>query len=211
MKRWVRYLTAFLVVCLLMSSFSVAASAKSLTFTDEYGTWTYEVEADGAVTLLKCKTARKNIVIPATIDGMPVKKLGKHLFQNNDTITGVVIPHGVEEIDKMVFFNCDKLEHVEIPTSVKTIGDKAFSKCGAMEELYIPSSVTELGDKVFEDSPKLDVHCPLNSETADYLEQNKSEVANYTLIEVTRPNQVPQPVPGVMPDSSGSTVVNGSW
>lgn len=197
MKRWIRYLSSFLAVCLLVSMLAVTASAASLTFTDEYGTWTYQVEEDGSVTLLKCKTAKKNIVIPATINGNPVKKLGKHLFQNNDTITGVVIPHGIEEIEKMVFFNCDKLELVEIPNSVKTIGDKAFSKCEALETLYVPSSVTELGEKVFEDSPNVDVQCPINSDTAEYLEDNKSEVANYTLIEVTHQNAVPQPEPGV--------------
>ena len=205
MKRWVRCLATLLVMCLLVSMLAVAATASSLTFTDEYGTWTYQVETDGSITLLKCKTAKKNIVIPATIDGKPVKKLGQHLFQNDDTITGVVIPHGIEIIDKMVFFNCDKLEYVEIPNSVKEIGDKAFSKCGALTELYIPASVTELGKKVFEDSSKLTVKCPLSSKTAAYLQQNKSEAANYSLIQVAVQNQVPQPEPGVAPDYSGNT------
>ena len=93
MKKWIRFLSSFLAVCLLVSTLAVTASAASLTFTDEYGTWTYQVEDDGSITLLKCKTAKKNIAIPATINGKPVKKLGQHLFQNNDTITAVVIPH----------------------------------------------------------------------------------------------------------------------
>lgn len=201
MKRWTRYLAVILTVCLLVSTLAVTASAASLSFTDEYGTWTYELEEDGSVTILKCKTTKKNIVIPATIDGKPVKTLGKHLFQNNDTITGVVIPHGIETIEKMVFFGCNKLEHVEIPNSVKSIGDKAFSKCEVMESLYIPASVTELGDKVFEDSAKLDVRCPMSSETASYLKENKSEVANYTLIQVTAQNVVAQPETGVAPQT----------
>ena len=209
MKRCIRCLASFLVICLLISTITVTATAASLTYTDKYGTWTYQIEEDGSITILKCKTTGKNIVIPATIDGKPVKKLGKHLFQNNDAITGVVIPHGVVEIEKMVFFNCDKLEYVEIPNSLTTIGDKAFSKCGELQELYIPSSVTELGDKVFVDSPKVDVHCPFNSETAAYLEQNKSDVANYTLIEVEPENPVPQPQPGVAPEASNPPVING--
>lgn len=209
MKHLTRCLSILLVICLVASSLAVTASAVSLTYTDEYGTWTYEVEEDGSITLLKCKTVKKNIVIPGTIDGKPVRKLGKHLFQNNDTITGVVIPHGVKEIDKMVFFNCDKLEYVEIPNSVTAIGDQVFSKCESLETLYIPSSVTELGEKVFEDSPKVEVQCPINSETASYLKDNKDEVANYTLIEVTPQNPAPQPQPGVTPDSSGSAVING--
>lgn len=206
MKQLTRCLSMLLVICLVISSLAVTASAASLTYTDEYGTWTYEITQDGSIAILKCKTDKKNVVIPATIDGKAVKKLGKHLFQNNDTITGVVIPHGVEEIEKMVFFNCDKLEHVEIPNSVTTIGDKVFSKCAALETLYIPSSVTEFGDKVFEDSPKVEVQCPINSKTAAYLKENKEEVANYTLIEVTPPNPVPQPAPGVAPQAP---VING--
>lgn len=209
MKKWIRCLATFLVVCLMISTLSVSTSAASLTFTDEFGTWTYQVEEDGSITLLKCDTAKKNIIIPATIDGKPVKKLGKHLFQNNETITGVVIPHGVEEIEKMVFFGCDKLEYVEIPTSLTTIGDKAFSKCEALETLYIPASVTELGEKVFEDSPKVDVHCPLTSDTAEYLKENKSDVANYTLIQVTPETPAPQPEAGVEPEASKPPVING--
>ena len=75
MKRWIRYLSSFLAVCLLVSMLAIPVSAKTLTFTDEYGTWTYQVEEDGSITILKCKTAKKNIVIPATIDGKPVKNL----------------------------------------------------------------------------------------------------------------------------------------
>lgn len=216
MKKCIRLLSTIVVVCLLISTFAISASAKSYTFTDEYGTWTYQMEEDGSITLLKCETAKKNIVIPATIDGKPVKKLGQHLFQNNDQITGVVIPHGIEEIEKMVFFNCDKLEHVEIPNSVTSIGDKVFSKCESLEALYIPASVTDLGEKVFEDSPSVEVQCPINSETAAYLKENKSDVANYTLIEVTTQNPVPQPEPGVAPEApapsnpSNPPVINGT-
>lgn len=193
---------------MLISMLAVTASAKSMTYQDEYGRWTYEVESDGSVKILKCKTEKKNVVIPAVIDGMPVKKLGQHLFQNNDTITGVVILHGIVEIEKMVFFHCDKLEYVEIPTSVTTIGDKAFSKCDTMKELYIPASVTELGDKVFEDSTELIVQCPMNSETAAYLKENKSEVAGYSLIEVTHQTAQPELDPGVTPEASAPSNPN---
>ena len=209
MKKWIRCLSSLLVVCLLFSTLAISASAASLTFTDEYGTWTYQVEADGSITLLKCKTATKNIAIPATINGKPVKKLGRSLFENNDTITAVVIPHGIEVIDKMVFFDCDKLEHVEIPNSVKRIGDQAFSKCASLGVLYIPASVTELGDKVFEDSPKIEVQCPINSATAEYLQKNKSEVANFTLIKVTPKDPEPEPAPGKAPEVSKQPTVNG--
>ena len=209
MKRWVRHISVFLVVCLMLPVLAAGVSAAPLTYTDEYGTWTYQIEEDGSATILECKTTKKNIVIPASIDGRNVKKLGHNLFQDNDTITGVVIPHGVEEIDERVFFDCDKLEHVEIPNSVTVIGEQAFAKCESIETLYIPSSVEELGDKVFEDSPNIDVQCPVNSEAAAYLEQNKSDVANYTLIEVKPENPVPQPQPGVAPGGTNPPAING--
>lgn len=192
MKRWIRCLSIFLTICMLVSLLPVIASAKSQTFTDKYGTWTYQIETDGSVTILGCKNVKKNIVIPATIDGKPVKKLGQHLFQNNDTITGVVIPHGVKEIGKMVFFNCDKLEYVEIPGSVTTIDDKAFSKCASLKSLYLPATVTELGDDVFKDNPQLNVTCAIDSAAATYLEKNRTDLGSYTLIKVTPTKQETQ-------------------
>lgn len=192
MKRWIRCLALLLVMSLLLSSFVVVASAASLSFTDKYGTWTYQVEADGSVTILGCKNAKKNIVIPSVLDGKPVKKLGDGLFRDNDTITAVIIPYGIEQIGANVFSGCAKLERIDLPSSLVSIGDEAFSECTKLTSLYIPSSVTDIGDGVFKDNPQLNVTCAIDSAAAAYLEKNRTELGSYTLIEVTPPKQETQ-------------------
>lgn len=192
MKRWIRCLALLLVMSLLLSSFVVVASAASLSFTDKYGTWTYQVEADGSITILGCKNAKKNIVIPSVLDGKPVKKLGDGLFRDNDTITAVIIPYGIEQIGANVFSGCAKLEQIDLPSSLVSIGDEAFSECTKLSGIYIPSSVTDIGDGVFKDNPQLNVTCAMNSTAAAYLEKNRTELGSYTLIEVTPPKQETQ-------------------
>ena len=192
MKRWIRCLALLLVMSLLLSSFVVVASAASLSFTDKYGTWTYQVEADGSVTILGCKNAKKNIVIPSVLDGKPVKKLGDGLFRDNDTITAVIIPYGIEQIGANVFSGCAKLEQIDLPSSLVSIGDEAFSECTKLTSIYIPSSVTDIGDGVFKDNPQLNVTCAMDSAAAAYLEKNRTELGSYTLIEVTPPKQETQ-------------------
>lgn len=184
MKGWIKQFSAFLAVCMLLSLLPVTAFAAALQYTDEYGTWTYQEETDGSVTIIGCENAKKNIVIPTMLDGKPVRKLGAGLFRDNATITAVVIPYGIRIIEEDVFFGCTKLERVDLPSSLTAIGDNAFAKCEILTELFVPSSVVELGADVFADSPRLDVSCYIDSATAQYLKENKADVANFTLIDV---------------------------
>jgi hypothetical protein len=69
----------------------------------------------------------KNVAIPATIWGEPVKTIGKSAFEGKG-LTRVTIPNGVIAIGERAFYG-NRLESAftTIPASVKTIGDGAFS------------------------------------------------------------------------------------
>lgn len=192
MKRCIRCLASILVICLLLSILPVSALAASMSYTDKYGTWTYQVEADGSITILGCQNTKKNIVIPSVLDGKPVRRLGDGLFRNNDTITAVIIPHGVTQIGANVFSGCAKLEQIDLPSSLISIGEEAFSECTKLSSLYIPSSVTDIGNGVFKDNPQLNVTCAIDSAAAAYLEKNRTELGSYTLIKVAPSKQEPQ-------------------
>lgn len=192
MKRWIRCLASFLVIGLLLSILPVSALAASMSYTDKYGTWTYQVEADGSITILGCQNTKKNIVIPSVLDGKPVRRLGDGLFRNNDTITAVIIPHGVTQIGANVFSGCAKLEQIDLPSSLVSIGDEAFSECMKLSSLYIPSSVKDIGDGAFKDNPQLNVTCEMGSAAAEYLEKNRTELGGYRLLEITPPQQEQQ-------------------
>jgi hypothetical protein len=55
--------------------------------------------------------------IPATIQGMPVKGMGR-VFLDNAVITSVVIPEGVVKINGRAFTGCRNLTSVTLPESL---------------------------------------------------------------------------------------------
>lgn len=90
-----------------------------------------------------------DIVIPDTINGLPVKAIGSNAFENA-TITGVVIPDSVTSIGGYAFNNCRSLTSVTILDSVTSIGSDAFGSCSNLTSVTIPNSVTSIGRYAFE-------------------------------------------------------------
>ncbi|MDE7361673.1 MAG: leucine-rich repeat domain-containing protein [Oscillospiraceae bacterium] len=77
----------------------------------------FETEAvDGGVCITKYKGSALNVVIPETIGGEKVVRIGEEAFQSNHSLIGVTIPGSVELIDSEALFgaftNCDKLKEV---------------------------------------------------------------------------------------------------
>lgn len=69
------------------------------------------------VTITKYTGTESTVILPSTISGWPVTKIGEDAFQDNTTITSVTIPDSVTEIGANAFAGCTKL------TSVNYIGD----------------------------------------------------------------------------------------
>ncbi len=91
-----------------------------------------------------------SMVIPDTIDGLPVKKISDDAFSRSLNMQSVYIPEGVTEIGGNAFFNCNKLTDITIPESVEIIGSGAFAHCTALTSITIPEKVTEIGGGAFE-------------------------------------------------------------
>jgi hypothetical protein len=120
-------------------------------------------ESGGAISGYSGK--RKNVVIPAEIDGEPVTAVEAYAFVDNADITSVVIPEGVTDIGDFAFANCAALKSVTLPTSLKTIGDGAFLHCaGLVSAANLPTALDgegvpvleRLGDFAFGGCVKLD-------------------------------------------------------
>lgn len=106
-----------------------SASAQSGSgATDEYD---YSFEGQEITIVRYRSNNRSGVVIPATIDGKRVTKIGNGAFDigiNNNVIESVIIPNGVTEIGRNVFRFCHGLTSIKIPKSVTTIGSMAFDE-----------------------------------------------------------------------------------
>ncbi len=90
-----------------------------------------------------------NVIIPGTIDGLPVTIIGNNAFKSKTAVTTVTIPNSVTSIGNYAFRSCTALTSVAIPDSVTSIGNYAFRSCTALTSVAIPDSVTSIGSNAF--------------------------------------------------------------
>lgn len=107
-----------------------STSAQSGTgSTDDYD---YSFEGQ-EITITRYRSNNRSgvVVIPTTIDGKRVTKIGNGAFDigiNNNVIESVIIPNGVTEIGIYAFRFCHGLTSITIPKSVTSIGFDAFAE-----------------------------------------------------------------------------------
>ena len=127
--------------------------------------------------------------IPATINGLPVTKIGYNCFKGSQ-ITSVYIPSSINTIDIAAFSDCQKLKNVyfmsdgssvdigasafqnckaltniKLPQQTLSIGKNAFSGCSSLMKLTIPETVTEIGASAFSGTnEEFTIYCKQDSE-----------------------------------------------
>ncbi len=142
MKRIIALLTAIMLLVPLFPAMADEATDWEL---DSYA-------AEG--TLGKYKGAGGNVVVPAEIDGEPVRIIGRNAFNGNTAITSVVLPEGVTVIEGNAFNGCNELQSITLPKSLQVIGAGAFSWNDKLNELTIPAGVGYIGDNALGSSLK---------------------------------------------------------
>jgi len=96
-----------------------------------------------------------DVYIPAIIQGMPVKEIGRsngwRAFSDNSSrfITSVVIPESVTIIGPRAFESCIRLSSVTLPSTLVSIGWGAFSGCIALTSITLPVGLTEIEGYAF--------------------------------------------------------------
>ena len=147
----------------LIFSALILASAFQTAFGETWGDYEYSVN-NGEVTITGYTGTATSVTLPSSIDGMPVKAIGKWgggLFwsppapPNWNVITSVTIPYGVTTIIANAFSGCLNLTSVVIPNSVTTIEAQVFSGCSSLPSIVIPDSVMSIGLNTFLDCDKL--------------------------------------------------------
>jgi len=91
----------------------------------------------GNVTISKYVGAGGAVVIPGTIEAMPVVHIGNDAFRNDTSLTSVTIPAGLTSIGDSAFNGCASLTSVSIPASVTSIGEYVFWACTSLTSIEV--------------------------------------------------------------------------
>ena len=86
--------------------------------------------------------------VPANLEGLPVKAIGKGAFGNKN-IRIITIPRGVTVIESEAFAGTRTLATVNLPDTLQKIGDRAFSSTG-LTSVKIPENCINIGEGAFE-------------------------------------------------------------
>ncbi len=102
----------------------------------------------GKITITGYSGFDGEVIIPDTIDGLPVTRISAQTFSGNRNLISVAIGNNVTSIDNNGFFLCYNLMRITIPSGVTSIGNNAFGLC-ALTEVIIPNSVASIGGGAF--------------------------------------------------------------
>ncbi|MCM1132032.1 MAG: leucine-rich repeat protein [Ruminococcus flavefaciens] len=108
----------------------------------------YEI-LDGGVTITKYTGNSTDVVIPDTIEDVPVTKIGFLSFEAKFDVVSITLPETTEVICEGAFMDCSSLVSINIPESVTSIERSAFAACTAIESLVIPASVESIEMEAF--------------------------------------------------------------
>ena len=129
------------------------------------------ITANGSITITGYHGPGGVVVIPVTINGLPVTTIGNNAFDSLSRVGSVTIPDGitsigtssfmycaltnfdlaesVTNIGQMAFYGCSGLTSVTIPKGVKNLGVEAFGLCGALTNLTMESGLISLEEGAF--------------------------------------------------------------
>jgi hypothetical protein len=123
------------------SASSSSASGGSLALAPD-SDFSVTLGADNKTAVITSYNGRGGrIIIPDTIQGMPVVQIAEGAFRENTRVTEVVISEGVTAIGANAFLGCSRLTRVTLPSTIRSIGSGAFNGCGELLEVSIPGGV----------------------------------------------------------------------
>ena len=77
------------------------------------------------------------LTVPDTIEGLPVRSIGKHAFAGRKDLREVVLPPSVKRLSLFAFHNCAALRRMSLYDSVEDYYDGVIRQCTALEEIEI--------------------------------------------------------------------------
>ena len=140
-----RFISTLLCCCLIATVIPIFTFTSSANLDDDY---VYEI-ADGEVIITAYKGTESSIVIPNTINNLPVTAIGCLAFYRSYGLTSVIVPNSVTSIDTSAFRACQDLKNIVLSSSLLSISDYTFEGCYHLTNIVIPESIVSIGQRAF--------------------------------------------------------------
>lgn len=167
MKRFIAFITALALILTMLPGFpfiALAAPAVSGNCGDS-ATWTLDnsglltISGSGAMTDyprgMEVPWYDQQLSITDVVIEDGITHIGRVCFFDLDNLTSVSIPDSVTSIASSAFSSCPKLTNITLPAGVTSIDKMAFESCSALTEIVLPDCLTSLGIGAFRDCKKL--------------------------------------------------------
>lgn len=89
------------------------------------------------------------LVIPATLRGLPVVAVSDDAFRGEEQLISVTIEEGVQHIGSNAFAKCVGLESAVLPKTMLSAGESVFSGCSALRSVELSTGLTEIPTSMF--------------------------------------------------------------
>lgn len=154
MKKSIKAMSVFMSAMLTLGSLgavSLTAGAQESIGTVTKitsGDFVYTVE-DNVATIVDYTGSANALVIPQTIDGRKIVRIGDYALSKKAKLNSVVVPESVESIGSSAFEDSVDLKKVTLPDGVTKIGPSAFYGCSKLTTVNIPAKLEEIDDYTF--------------------------------------------------------------
>ena len=140
-----------------------------------------------------------DVVIPDTIDGVPVVAIGYEVFKKHSELRTVTLGKHIVEIGKDAFYGCENLLEVTFSSDLVQIAESAFKNCVGLSEIHIPESVENIEEDAFKGCTALE-KIAFNGTK---LTMQKAVFENTAWLNGCREKKVPAVLKKILVDASG--------
>ena len=120
---------------------------------DGYSYITYQTYTE----IVKYEGEAISLILPDSLGGKPVKRIGDFAFQLNTKLASITLPSYLLQIGILAFYGCTSLSHVVWNDTLELIEDSAF-QLTALTELTCPPRLYQIGREAFSGSALTSVH-----------------------------------------------------